>query len=46
MIFRNVDKKNSYLANRLPRDNTQMIRIALTDDHAIVRTGFRALIER
>ena len=23
-----------------------MIRIALTDDHAIVRTGFRALIER
>lgn len=23
-----------------------MIRIALTDDHAIVRAGFRALIER
>lgn len=40
------NQKNSYLALLPPRDNARMIRIALTDDHAIVRTGFRALIER
>ncbi len=38
--------KNSYLVHLPPRDNARMIRIALTDDHAIVRAGFRALIER
>jgi DNA-binding NarL/FixJ family response regulator len=40
------NQKNSYLAHPSARDNARMIRIALTDDHAIVRTGFRALIER
>lgn len=41
-----IPRKNSYLTASHARDNTVMIRTLLVDDHAIVRTGFRALIER
>lgn len=31
--------------NRMPGDRTQPLRIAIADDHAVVRTGYRRLLE-